>query len=232
MELLKSGREIEKLYVQRGEREGSITKIFAEARKRSIVISEVDKKRLDELALGNAHQGVAAVASAVSFVSVSDIVSAARDKGEKPLIVVCDGIEDPHNLGAIIRSADGAGAHGIVIPKRGPVIGQTVFKSSAGAAAHVPIARVANIASAVDELKESGVWVFAAEADGTCYTEADFDCACAVVLGSEGDGISRLVREKCDFTVSIPMYGRVNSLNVSAAAAVLLFHAAQKQRKL
>ena len=233
MELLKSGREIEKLYVQRGEREGSITKIFAEARKRSIVISEVDKKRLDELALGNAHQGVAAVASAVRFVSVSDIVSAARDKGEKPLIVVCDGIEDPHNLGAIIRSADGAGAHGIVISRRHcPVIGQTVFKSSAGAAAHVPIARVANIASAVDELKESGVWVFAAEADGTCYTEADFDCACAVVLGSEGDGISRLVREKCDFTVSIPMYGRVNSLNVSAAAAVLLFHAAQKQRKL
>lgn len=233
MELLKSGREIEKLYVQRGEREGSITKIFAEARNRSIVISEVDKKRLDELALGNAHQGVAAVASVVSFVSVSDIVSAARDKGEKPLIVVCDGIEDPHNLGAIIRSADGAGAHGIVISRRHcPVIGQTVFKSSAGAAAHVPIARVANIASAVDELKELGVWVFAAEADGMCYTEADFDCACAVVLGSEGDGISRLVREKCDFTVSIPMYGRVNSLNVSAAAAVLLFHAAQKQRKL
>ena len=233
MELLKSGREIEKLYVQRGEREGSITKIFAEARKRSIVISEVDKKRLDELALGNAHQGVAAVASAVSFVSISDIVSAARDKGEKPLIVVCDGIEDPHNLGAIIRSADGAGAHGIVISRRHcPVIGQTVFKSSAGAAAHVPIARVANIASAVEELKESGVWVFAAESDGMCYTEADFDCACAVVLGSEGAGISRLLREKCDFTVSIPMYGRVNSLNVSAAAAVLLFHAAQKQRTL
>lgn len=233
MELLKSGREIEKLYVQRGEREGSITKIFAEARKRSIVISEVDKKRLDELALGNAHQGVAAIASAVDFVSISDIVSAARDKGEKPLIVVCDGIEDPHNLGAIIRSADGAGAHGIIISRRHcPVIGQTVFKSSAGAAAHVPIARVANIASAVDELKESGIWIFAAEADGTCYTEADFDCACALVLGSEGDGISRLVHEKCDFTVSIPMYGKVNSLNVSAAAAVLLFHAARNQRKL
>lgn len=232
MELLKSGREIEKLYVQRGEREGSITKIFAEAKKRSIVISEVDKKRLDELALGNAHQGVAVITSSVSYVSVAEIINIAQEKGEKPLIVVCDGIEDPHNLGAIIRSADGAGAHGIIVSRRHcPVIGQTVFKSSAGAAAHVPIARVANIASAVDELKEMGVWVFAAEADGAPYTESDFDCACAVVLGSEGDGISRLVREKCDFTVSIPMHGKVNSLNVSAAAAVILFHAAEKQRK-
>lgn len=232
MELLKSGREIEKLYVQRGEREGSITKIFAEAKKRGIVITEVDKKRLDELAFGNAHQGVAAVASTVCYVTVEDMVNAARAKGEKPLIVVCDGIEDPHNLGAIIRSADGAGAHGVIVSRRHcPVIGQTVFKSSAGAAEHVPLAKVGNIASAIEELKELGVWTFAAEAGGADYRETDFDCATAIVLGSEGNGVSRLVREKCDYTISIPMFGKVNSLNVSAAAAILLFAAVGKGRK-
>ena len=233
LELLKSGREIEKLYIQRGEREGSITKIFAEAKKRGIVIAETDKRKLDELANGNAHQGVAAVASAVRYVSVAEIVQAARDKGEKPLIVVCDGIEDPHNLGAIIRCADGAGAHGVIVSRRHcPVIGQTVFKSSAGAAEYVPIAKVPNIAAAVDELKELGVWVFAAEADGVPYREADFDCAAALVFGSEGSGVSRLVREKCDYAVSIPMRGNVNSLNVSTAAAVLLFAATEKGRSV
>ena len=231
LELLKSGRDVEKLYIQKGEREGSITKIFAEAKKRGIVISEVDKKRLDELSFGNAHQGVAAIASAVEYKTIAEIIAAANEKNEKPLIVVCDGVEDPHNLGAIIRCADGAGAHGIVISKRHcPVIGQTVFKSSAGAASYVPIAKVANIASAIDELKELGVWTFAAEADGVHYKNADFKGACAIVLGSEGDGVSRLVREKCDFTVSIPMRGQVNSLNVSTAAAVLLFEASEQQR--
>ncbi len=230
MELLKSGRDVEKLYIQRGEREGSITKIFALAKQRNIVISEVDKKRLDELSFGNAHQGVAAIASAVEYKTIKEIVAIAEEKGEKPLIVVCDGVEDPHNLGAIIRCADGAGAHGIVVSKRHcPVIGQTVLKSSAGAASYVPIAKVSNISSAIDELKELGVWAYAAEADGVSYKQADFSGACAIVLGSEGSGVSRLVREKCDFTVSIPMRGHVNSLNVSTAASVLLFEAAEKQ---
>ncbi len=230
LELLKSGKDVEKLYIQRGEREGSITKIFAEAKKRGIVITEVDKKRLDELAFGNAHQGVAAVVSSVSYKTVEELVQIARDKGETPLLVVCDGVEDPHNLGAIIRCADGAGAHGVIVSRRHcPVIGQTVFKSSVGAAAHVPIAKVSNIATAIDELKEMGVWTFAAEADGVHYKQADFKGACAIVLGSEGDGVSRLVREKCDFVVSIPMRGAVNSLNVSTAAAVLLFEAADRQ---
>jgi 23S rRNA (guanosine2251-2'-O)-methyltransferase len=230
MELLKSGRDVEKLYIQKGEREGSITKIFAEAKKRGIVISEVDKKRLDEISFGNAHQGVAAVASSVEYKTVEEIVLSAREKGEAPLIVVCDGVEDPHNLGAIIRCADGAGAHGVIVSKRHcPVIGQTVFKSSAGAASYVPIAKVANIASAIDELKEMGVWTFAAEADGVHYKDADFKGAVAIVLGSEGEGVSRLVREKCDFTVSIPMRGHVNSLNVSTAGAVLLFEAREQQ---
>ena len=230
MELLKSGRDVEKLYIQKGEREGSITKIFAEAKKRGIVISEVDKKRLDEISFGNAHQGVAAVASSVEYKTVEEIVLSAREKGEAPLIVVCDGVEDPHNLGAIIRCADGAGAHGVIVSKRHcPVIGQPVFKSSAGAASYVPIAKVANIASAIDELKEMGVWTFAAEADGVHYKNADFKGAVAIVLGSEGEGVSRLVREKCDFTVSIPMRGHVNSLNVSTAGAVLLFEAREQQ---
>ena len=230
MELLKSGRDVEKLYIQKGEREGSITKIFAEAKKRGIVISEVDKKRLDEISFGNAHQGVAAVASSGEYKTVEEIVLSAREKGEAPLIVVCDGVEDPHNLGAIIRCADGAGAHGVIVSKRHcPVIGQTVFKSSAGAASYVPIAKVANIASAIDELKEMGVWTFAAEADGVHYKNADFKGAVAIVLGSEGEGVSRLVREKCDFTVSIPMRGHVNSLNVSTAGAVLLFEAREQQ---
>ena len=230
MELLKSGRDVEKLYIQKGEREGSITKIFAEAKKRGIVISEVDKKRLDEISFGNAHQGVAAVASSVEYKTVEEIVLSAREKGEAPLIVVCDGVEDPHNLGAIIRCADGAGAHGVIVSKRHcPVIGQTVFKSSAGAASYVPIAKVANIASAIDELKEMGVWTFAAEADGVHYKNADFKGAVAIVLGSEGEGVSRLVREKCDFTVSIPMRGHVNSLHVSTAGAVLLFEAREQQ---
>ncbi len=232
LELLKSGREIEKIYIQRGEREGSIKKIFAEARKKAVVVTEVDKRRLDELAGENAHQGVAAIASAVTYASVQDILDAAKEKGERALIVVCDGVEDPHNLGAIIRCADGAGAHGVIISRRhAPAMGQTVFKSSAGAAEHVRVAKVANIASAIDELKENGVWIFAAEADGTSYDQTDFDCHCALVLGSEGEGVSRLVREKCDFTVSIPMLGQVNSLNVSTAAAVLLYEAARKQKK-
>ncbi len=231
LELLKSGRGIEKIYIQKGEREGSVTKIYAEARSRGINVAEADKFKLDQLAGGNAHQGVAAVASAIEYVSIEQIVENAREKGEKPLIVVCDGIEDPHNIGAVIRCAEGAGAHGLIIGKRhAPAIGQTVFKASAGAAEHLPIAKVTNISAAVDELKEMGVWTFAAEAGGTDYCSTDFDLPCAIVLGSEGNGVSRLVKEKCDFIVSIPMYGKVNSLNVSTAAAVLLFDAAHKQR--
>jgi 23S rRNA (guanosine2251-2'-O)-methyltransferase len=155
-------------------------------------------------------------------------IAAAKEKGEKPLIIVCDGVEDPHNLGAIIRSAECAGAHGLVISKhRSAAIGQTVQKSSAGAVTFLPIAKVNNIASAIDELKELGIWTFAADMDGESYLATDFNCPCAIVLGSEGSGVSRLVRDKCDFTVSIPMRGRINSLNVSAAAAVLVFKAAE-----
>ena len=229
MELLKSDRDVEKLYIQRGEREGSVTKIFALAKKKNIVISEVDKKRLDELSCGNAHQGVAAIASAVTYKTVEEIVAIAEEKNEKPLIVVCDGVEDPHNLGAIIRCADGAGAHGVIVSKRHcPVIGQTVFKSSAGAAAYVPIAKVANIASTVEALKEKGIWTFAAEAGGESVYNTNLKGGCAIVLGSEGNGVSQIVQKTCDAIVSIPMYGQVNSFNVSTAAAILLAEAARQ----
>lgn len=231
-ELLKNGREIEKIYVQRGEREGSITKIVAIAREKGIVVDETDKRRLDELSGGAAHQGVAAIASQIEYSSIEKILEAAQSKNEKPLIVVCDGIEDPHNLGAVIRCADGAGACGVIIGRRRCApISQTVIKSSAGAVEYVPIAKVQNIASAIDELKSHGVWTFAAEADGQDCRETDFNCPCAIVLGGEGEGVSRLVKEKCDYTVSIPMRGGVNSLNVSTAAAVLLYEAANKQGK-
>ena len=231
LELLKSGRGIEKIYVLKGEREGSITKIYAEARARGINVAETDKQKLDQLAGGGAHQGVAAIAAMKEYVTLGQILEYAAEKGEKPLIVVLDGVEDPHNVGAIIRCAEGAGAHGLVIGKRhAPALGQTVFKSSAGAAEHLPIAKVTNIASTIDELKEMGVWTFAAEAGGADYHSTDFDLPCAIVMGSEGSGVSRLVKEKCDFLVSIPMYGKVNSLNVSTAASVLLFDAAYKQR--
>ncbi len=231
LELLKSGRGIEKIYILKGEREGSVTKIYAEARARGINVAEADKFKLDQLAGGNAHQGVAAIAAMKEYVTIKQILEYAAEKGEKPLIVVCDGIEDPHNIGAIIRCAEGAGAHGLIIGKRhAPALGQTVFKASAGAAEHLPIAKVTNIASAIDELKELGVWTFAAEAGGSDYHGTDFDLPCAIVMGSEGNGVSRLVKDKCDFLVSIPMYGKVNSLNVSTAASVLLFDAAFKQR--
>ncbi len=232
MELLASGREIEKIYVLKGEREGSITKIYAGARSRGINVAETDKYKLDKLSAGSAHQGVAAIAAVKEYVGIDDILAIAEKRGEKPLIVVCDAVEDPHNIGAIIRCAEGAGAHGLIIGKRhAPALGPTVFKASAGAAEHLPIAKVTNIASTIDILKEKGVWTFAAEADGTDYHKTDFDLPCAIVMGSEGNGVSRLVREKCDFAVSIPMYGKVNSLNVSTAASVLLFDAAYKQRK-
>ncbi len=231
-ELLRSERAVDKLLVCRGEREGSIVVMVAQAIERGIPVVEVERGKLDFLAGGVPHQGIIAMAAEKEYVSVDDILQIAKDRGEKPLIVVSDGICDPYNLGAVIRCAEGAGAHGIIIPKRrNSGLTPAVTKASAGAIEHMAIAKVANIASVIDELKEKGVWTFAAEAGGTDYSKVDFDCPAAIVLGSEGDGVSRLVKEKCDMTVSIPMYGKVNSLNVSTAAAVILYAAAKGQRK-
>ncbi len=230
-ELLRSGRDVDKLLVMKGQRTGSIGEIIALAKKNSIVVVEASKEKLDQLANGLPHQGICAYASAHSYSSVEDILENARAKGEKPLIVIADEINDPHNLGAIIRCAEGSGAHGVIIPKRRSVgLTGVVAKSSAGAIEHMPVAKVTNIARTIDDLKEEGVWVFAADMGGEAYYNTDLNCAAAIVMGSEGQGISRLVKEKCDAVISIPMYGKVNSFNVSTACAVLLCEAA-KQRQ-
>jgi len=231
-ELLKSGRDIDKLMVQRGEREGSITVLIAEAKNRGIPVVDTEKQKLDFLACGAPHQGVIAMAAEKEYSTVEDILEIARQRGEKPLIVISDGICDPYNLGALIRCAEGAGAHGIIIPKRRNAgLTPIVTKASAGAIEHLAVAKVSNIAMTVNELKKQGIWTFAAEAGGPMYYETDFDCPAAIVFGSEGDGVSKVVKDSCDFIVSIPMYGQVNSLNVSTAGAVILYAAANAQRK-
>ena len=229
-ELLLGGRDVDKLYITSGEREGSINQLLGIAAERGIPITECDRSRLDTIAKGGRHQGVIAIAAERNYSSIDDIISFAEEKGEPPFIVVCDGIEDPHNLGAIIRSAECVGAHGIIIPKRRAVgLTATVAKSSAGALEHMMIAKVTNLPSAIDGLKERGLWIYAADMDGTTYYKTDMKGPAAIVLGSEGFGISRLVKEKCDFTVSIPLYGQVNSMNVSCAAAILLAEVARQR---
>ena len=230
IELLKSDRDVDKIMIKSGEREGSLTLITSLAKNKGVPVVEVGKEKLDYLSSSGVHQGVVALVSGTEYVSLDDILEYAFSRGEKPFVVVCDGVEDPHNLGAIIRCAEGAGAHGVIISKRhcAPV-SATVVKASAGALAHMKVARVVNIASALDELKEKGLWVYGAEADGASLYDTDMSGAVAVVVGSEGKGMSRIVREKCDFVVSIPMYGKVNSFNVSCAAAVILCEAARKR---
>lgn len=229
-ELLSSGRDIEKIYVQSGEREGSINLLVGQASERKIPILEYEKSKLDKLCGGGRHQGIAALASEQNYSSVEDILAYAEQRGEKPFVILLDGVEDPHNLGAIIRSAECCGAHGIIIPKRRAVgLTATVAKSSAGAIEHMRVAKVTNIASTLDELKERGLWVYGADMDGSAYYSTDLRGAVALVMGSEGFGISRLVKEKCDFIVSIPLYGAVNSMNVSCASAVLLSEIARQR---
>ncbi len=230
-ELLKSGRAVDKLYIKKGERTGSITVIAAEAIRRGIPIADTDLARLDAMAGGLPHQGVIASAALKEYGTVDDMLRLAEERGEKPLILLADGIEDPQNLGALLRVAECTGAHGVIIPKRRAVgLTDAVGKASAGAVEYVPVAKVTNLAAEVDRLKEKGLWIFAAEAGAGPYYEADFRGPTALILGSEGFGVSRLLREKSDFTVSIPMYGQINSLNVSAAGAVILCEAA-RQRK-
>ncbi|MBE6631212.1 MAG: 23S rRNA (guanosine(2251)-2'-O)-methyltransferase RlmB [Ruminococcaceae bacterium] len=228
-ELLKSGREVDKIFVKRGNLEGSVKELIREAGNRGIPVVEVDGTKLDAMSETKAHQGILAFAYDKEYSSIDDILRIAEDRGEKPLIVICDGVEDPHNLGAIIRVADGAGAHGVIIPKRrAAFLTGTVEKASAGALEHVAVAKVTNIANTVDELKRKGLWIYAAEAGGELYYNCKFDSPMAIVMGSEGSGVSQLVKQKCDFLISIPMYGKVNSLNVSTASAVLLYEAARQ----
>jgi len=229
-ELLKSGRAVEKIYVREGEREGSITVLAAMALERGIPLIEVDKAKLDRLCGYEQHQGIVAIASEKEYVEIEDVIKIAEERGEKPLIVIADNVSDPHNLGAIIRCAEGAGAHGIVIPKRrSACITPAVAKASAGAVEHLAAVKCTNVTETIKKLKEYGLWIVAAEADGEDYTKIDFTVPCAIVLGSEEHGVSELVRKNCDFVASLPMRGSVNSLNVSTASAVLLYEAIRQR---
>jgi 23S rRNA (guanosine2251-2'-O)-methyltransferase len=231
-ELLSGGRDIEKIFISKGEREGSINLLIGQAKERGIPVFEHDRVKLDSISAGGRHQGIVAFAAQRNYSTVDEILSYAEEKGEKPFIVICDGVEDPHNLGAIIRSAECCGAHGVIIPKRRAVgLTTTVAKASAGAIEHMLIAKVTNIAATIKELKDKGLWIYAADMDGESYYETDLSGASAIVLGSEGFGISRLVKENCDFVVSIPLFGRVNSMNVSCASAIIFAEVARQRHK-
>ena len=231
LEAYRSGKTIDKLFILDGCQDGPVRSILREARKRDTLIKFVSKEKLDSLSSHEKHQGVVAIAAAYEYATVEDLFKKAEEKGEAPFFILCDEIEDPHNLGAIIRTANLAGAHGVIIPKRRSVgLTATAAKASAGAIEHIGVARVTNLSAAIDTLKEKGVWVFGADAGGdTSLYQTNFVGATAIVIGSEGSGLSRLVREKCDGIVSIPMKGRVNSLNASAAAAVLLYEAVRQR---
>lgn len=230
MELLRSDRTVDRIYMRSESSEGVILKIRSKANEKRIPIIETDSRKLDKLADGGAHQGVIAVAAETDYLSVEELLELAAEKGEKPFFLICDSINDPHNLGALIRSANCAGVNGVIIPKRRAVgVNGTVAKSSAGAVFAMPIARVANLSNAVKTLKDNGVWIWAVEAGGKPYFEQDFRGSCALILGSEGEGVSDLLKKESDFIAGIPMYGTVNSLNVSNAGAIVMFEAA-KQR--
>ena len=232
-EALSAGRTIDKLFVADGDTDRALARICAMAKQAGAVVVPTDRRKLDYMSATGAHQGVIAMVAAHDYASIDDILKKAQDAGEPPLIVICDELSDPHNLGAIIRTAECAGAHGIIIPKRRSVgLTAVVGKASAGALEYMPVARVSNITAAIDTLKKAGVWVYgtAAEGDTTLY-KADLKSAAAIVIGNEGEGMSRLVSERCDFKVSIPMKGSISSLNASAAAAIMLYEAV-RQRSL
>lgn len=225
IEALKSDRTIEQIFVAKGDVEGSINLVLALARDKHIVVKEVDRKKLDSMSISNAHQGVIAIVTPYKYFEVEDILKFAEEKNEKPFIIILDEIEDPHNFGAIIRSAEVCGAHGIIIPKRRNVgITPIVYKSSAGAIEHMKIAKVTNINTAIDTLKDRGIWIYGADMDGESYCfDVDFSGALALVIGSEGKGISKLTKNKCDVLTKIPMVGSINSLNASVAGGIMMY---------
>ncbi len=231
MEALRSGAAVDKVYLAKGETDSTLGYLAAAARSQGVVVVEADRRKLDAMSRTHSHQGVIAVAAVRAYASVEDILAAAREKGEAPLLVVCDELSDPHNLGAVIRTAECAGAHGVIIPKRRSAgLTAVVAKTSAGAVSYLPVARVSNLTALLKQLKQEGIWVFGTAADGsTGLYEADLKGPAAIVIGSEGDGMSRLVREQCDFLLSIPMRGQLNSLNASAAAAIVLYEAVRQR---
>ena len=224
MEAFRSGKSIDKLYVLDGCQDGPVLSIKREAKKQDTIIRYVDKERLDQLSETGKHQGVIAYAAAYEYAEVDDILKLAKEKGEDPFILLLDNIEDPHNLGAIIRTAHLAGAHGVIIPKNRAVgLTATVARTSAGALNYLPVAKVTNLSKTIEELKKEGLWFAAADMDGTVMYDANLTGPIGLVIGSEGEGVSRLVKEKCDYTISIPMKGKIDSLNASVAAGVLSY---------
>ena len=230
-EALRSGRTIDKVFIAAGDTDKALQHLAAQAKEAGAVVVPVDRRKLDAMSTTRSHQGVIALAAARDYFSIDDILQEAADRGEAPLIVICDELSDPHNLGAIIRSAECAGAHGVIIPKRRSVgLTAVVAKASAGAVEYMKVARVTNINAAIEELKEKGVWIFGTAAEGSVpMYQADLTGGTAIVIGSEGDGMSRLVRQNCDVTVHIPMKGKITSLNASAAATVLLYEAVRQR---
>mgnify|MGYP000918637022 FL=1 len=233
IEALRAGTAIDKIYLAKGETDKTLGHIASRARDAGVVVVECDRRKLDAMSRTHAHQGVIALAALREYVSVQSLLDGACEKGEQPLLVVCDEISDPHNLGAILRTAECAGAHGVIIPKRRSAgLTAIVGKTSAGAVSYMPVARVANLPAALKELKKQGVWIYGTAAEGTTpLYGADLRGPAAIVIGSEGSGMGRLVRETCDFLVSIPMKGRISSLNASAAAAILLYEAVRQRQE-
>ncbi len=230
-EALRSGRTIDKVFVASGDTDKGLQRLAAQAKEAGAVVVPVDRRKLDAMSTTRAHQGVIALVAAKDYSTIDDILQEAADRGEAPLLVICDELSDPHNLGAILRSAECAGAHGVIIPKRRSVsLTATVAKASAGAVEYMKVARVTNINAAMDELKKKGVWIFGTAAEGSIpMYQADLTIPTAIVIGSEGDGMSQLVRKNCDVTVHIPMNGRITSLNASAAASILLYEAVRQR---
>ncbi len=229
-EALKSGRDIDSLYLAKGNNNPALLRLASMAKERGAVVKETDPKKLDYMCSGGNHQGIAAYVAVHEYSTVDDILQLARDRDEAPFIVICDEIEDPHNLGAIIRTAECAGVHGVIIPKRRSAsLSYAVGKTSAGAVEYMKIARVSNLAATIDELKQKGVWIYAADMDGEDYKSADVSGAAALVIGSEGKGIGKLIKSKCDAVLSLPVKGRINSLNASVAAGILMYEISSKR---
>lgn len=232
LEAVRSGREIDRLLVAHGISGGSVSAIIAKCSARGILIKEISPQKLDYYCGGANHQGVAVMLASQEYSSVDEILETATERNEQPFIIICDEIEDPHNLGAIIRTAEACGVHGVIIPKRRSAsLNATVAKSASGALEYMKVARVTNLASAIDDLKDRGIWVFGADMDGSDYSKTDFNIPCALVIGNEGKGIGTLVAKKCDAIVSLPMNGKINSLNASVAAGVLMYEVVRSRKK-
>lgn len=233
LEAFRSGKTIDRVFLSEGKQEGILNTILREAKKGNAIVSFVKKERLDQMSATGNHQGVLAYAAAYEYAEVSDMLESARKKGEPPFLVLLDGIEDPHNLGAIIRSANLAGAHGVILPKRRAVgLTATVAKTSAGAINYTPVAKVTNLVQTMEELKKEGLWFVCADMDGEVMYRQNLTGPIGLVIGNEGEGVSRLVREKCDFVTRIPMKGDIDSLNASVAAGVLLFEIVRQRENL